>query len=114
MRLLVVEDNMIIALDLEEMLTRGGAASVDVVSSVSEALRILDRLDIDAAILDLNLGAENSIPVADRLHSKNIPFVFATGYGERASIPEHLAGAPIMDKPYNEGTINDALSKAVR
>jgi light-regulated signal transduction histidine kinase (bacteriophytochrome) len=114
LRLLVVEDNMIIALDLEEMLRRGGAASVDVVSSVAEALRLIDQIDIDAAILDLNLGAEDSIAVAERLFSKSVPIVFATGYGERAAIPEHLAGAPIMDKPYNEGAINDALSKAIR
>ena len=113
LKFLVVEDNMILALDVEEMLLRSGAASVDVVSTADEALQLLERKFCDAALLDLKLGRGDSLPVARRLDELGIPFVFATGYGERAMIPLQFSDIPVAGKPYSENHLTSALSQVL-
>lgn len=97
---LVLEDNLIIAMDAEQIMTRLGAKRVELAGTVAEALHVVDSGQIDFALLDINLGTENSIPVALRLRELKIPFAFATGYGEGASLPSELKDAPIVQKPY--------------
>jgi DNA-binding LytR/AlgR family response regulator len=63
------------------------------------------------ALLDINLGGESSIPVGRKLRELKVPIIFATGYGERAPIPEELAEAPVIQKPYTRETVEDALAK---
>ena len=55
----------------------------------------------DLAVLDVNLGAETSVPVARALRASGVPFVFATGYGSDFSLPEDLSGVPVVNKPYD-------------
>jgi two-component SAPR family response regulator len=62
------------------------------------------------ALLDLNLGNQNSIPVGNRLAELKVPFIFATGYGERAPIPAELGFAPVIQKPYTRDTIERAIA----
>ena len=83
-RVLVVEDNMIIAMDMEAMLLNLGAREVETASCVADALSSVAAKRPDFAVLDVNLGPETSFPVADRLRELSIPFVFGTGYGEDA------------------------------
>ncbi|AWN50372.1 HWE histidine kinase domain-containing protein [Methylobacterium sp. 17Sr1-1] len=97
---LVVEDNMIIALETEELLVSLGAAAVDMASSTREALRLIDAAPPDRALLDVNLGGETSIAVARRLFALGIPYAFATGYGDGFRIPPDLAEVPVVKKPY--------------
>ena len=97
---MVLEDNLIIAMDAEQIMLRLGAKRVELASSVSDAMRMLDSAGIDFALLDINLGAENSVPVAMRLLDMKIPFAFATGYGEGASLPPELKHVPVVQKPY--------------
>ena len=108
-RALLVEDNMLIALDAEDMLTGLGATSIEVAASVSDALTAIERERPDLAILDVNLGTETSIAVAERLAELDVPFVFATGYGDRVPRPASISDAPIISKPYNP----DVLRKAI-
>ncbi|MBU3079245.1 HWE histidine kinase domain-containing protein [Sphingomonas quercus] len=96
---LLVEDSMIIALDGEDALRALGAALVVTAGSVVEAQRALDQQDFDFALLDFNLGAETSAPIADRLVAQQIYFAFATGYGEAISDPR-FRGARTLTKPY--------------
>lgn len=108
---LLVEDNMIIALDAEEMLLAMGAGPVRQAASVSDALRFLDQERPDFAVLDVNLGSETSLPVAERLAREGVPFVFATGYGEALDLPPALRGRPLVKKPFTSGTLRNALTR---
>jgi light-regulated signal transduction histidine kinase (bacteriophytochrome)/CheY-like chemotaxis protein len=108
---LIVEDNLIIAMAAEVILLELGARHVETAASVSQAVSAIDRTKPDFALLDLNLGSENSIPVASRLRELGVPFIFATGYGERAPIPDELAAAPVIQKPYTNEVVEAALVK---
>lgn len=107
---LVVEDNMIIALDLEGVLQKFGIGEVSLASTVGAALESLDAGRPDFAFLDLNLGEETSLPVADRLLADGVPFAFGTGFGDQADLPEHLSSVPIISKPYSEKALREALT----
>ncbi len=108
---LIVEDNLIIAMSAEVILLELGARHVETAASVNQALKAIERAVPGFALLDLNLGSENSIPVANRLAQLKVPFVFATGYGERAPIPENLAFAPVIQKPYTRDVVEAALGR---
>jgi light-regulated signal transduction histidine kinase (bacteriophytochrome)/CheY-like chemotaxis protein len=111
---LIVEDNLIIAMSAEVILLELGARHVDTAASVAEAMKSIDRSRPTFALLDLNLGSENSIPVGAMLHGLGIPFVFATGYGERAPIPPELASVTVIQKPYTKATVEAALARLER
>ncbi len=104
-RMLVLEDNMIIALDLEDMLTRMGVKDITVVSSVGQALEALNGWSPPFAILDVNLGAETSFPVADALLAAGAPFAFGTGFGDSASFPDRFRDVPVLQKPYSAESV---------
>lgn len=106
---LVVEDNMIIALEAEEVLTAMGADTVDMAASVREALRLIDASPPDRALLDVNLGSETSVAVAHRLAQLGIPFAFATGYGESFKVPPELGDVPVVKKPYGADSLRRAF-----
>lgn len=108
---LIVEDNLIIAMNAEVILLELGARHVETAASVKQALSAIDRAVPGFALLDLNLGPENSIPVGMRLKELGVPFIFATGYGERAPIPETLAAAPVIQKPYTNEVVQAALGR---
>jgi CheY-like chemotaxis protein len=97
-RVLVVEDEALIALDIETMLRSLGCVVVGPVATVEQALRALVVGSPDAAILDVNLGHEKVFPVADRLAERNVPFVFLTGYSADI-LPQHHRGRPMASKP---------------
>ncbi len=110
---LLVEDNMIIAMDSEEMLLKLGAEKVHLASNVATALNIVEAKPISFALLDVNLGDETSLPVAQALQDKNCPFVFATGYGESSRIADPYPGALIVQKPIDSAILNDAVTKVL-
>jgi light-regulated signal transduction histidine kinase (bacteriophytochrome) len=108
---LLVEDNLIIAMDGEDILSRLGARTVVTASNVSAALDLIGTQRFDMALLDINLGEESSFPIADRLVAQKTPFLFATGYGgDIADIGVH-ADAPIVQKPYTIEGITAALAR---
>jgi two-component sensor histidine kinase/CheY-like chemotaxis protein len=108
---LIVEDNLIIAMAAEVILLELGARHVETAASVSQAMQAIARATPSFALLDINLGGENSISIGKKLKEMKVPFIFATGYGERAPVPEELAEAPIVQKPYTRETVEHALSK---
>ncbi len=109
-RVLLVEDSLIIAMDAEDILLKLGANSVATASSVPQALAELRGERPTAAILDINLGSETSMPIADRLHALGVPFLFATGYGEQAQLPAIHAQVPVLQKPYTIEGVAKALA----
>lgn len=109
-RILAVEDEYYLAMELENDLTRAGAIVLGPVPSVAQALSLMEREPtIDAAVLDINLGGEMAYPVADALRRRNIPFVITTGYsdGDLDSRFPHVARC---EKPFEFHTLLSALS----
>ena len=107
---LVVEDNMIIAMDAEEMLRSLGVNSVHIASGVGEALRLIEAHPPDFALLDVNLGEETSFGIAETLLKLNIPFAFTSGYGEQSSFPAEYAHIEKVRKPYSAESLQALLS----
>lgn len=107
---LLVEDQMLIAMDVEMMLNDAGIDNVVTAPSAAEALRRLQDFTPDVAVLDVNLGAGTSAPVAQELQRLGVPFLFATGYGDRSMIPAGCEGVPVLPKPYE----SEPLMKALR
>lgn len=108
---LVVEDNLFIAIDAEEMLRELGAGVVVVTKSVADALAQMASKIFSFALLDVNLGPENSLPVARSLRESNIPCFFGTGYGDGVVVPNSMKDVPIVSKPYNKASFIDALQQ---
>lgn len=95
-RILVVEDEMLVLMNIETMLEDLGCAAISAAASVAEALALIEADTFDAAVLDVNLAGERSDAVAQALATRGIPFAFSTGYGEHAD----FAQRPVLGKPY--------------
>jgi light-regulated signal transduction histidine kinase (bacteriophytochrome) len=111
---LVVEDNLIIALDAEANLLDLGADDVTIVSNIGAALDAIEKRKPYAALLDVNLGAETSFAVGERLIALSVPFAFASGYGEKIAYPEIFSATPKILKPYTLSMLQDALVTAIQ
>jgi len=109
-RLLVVEDEALVALMLEELLEGFGCDVVGVAGTLSKGLALVgdESLAIDGALLDINLGGEKVFPVAERLAARGVPFIFCTGYGA-GGLPPNFAGVPTLAKPYLEEALEKML-----
>jgi CheY-like chemotaxis protein len=107
-RVLVVEDEYLVAMDMSAWLEAAGAHVVGPASNVSAALEALDGAQLDGAILDVNLRGEMAYPVADALAARGIPFVFTTGYDAR-TVPARFAGVKRCEKPATPEAISRAL-----
>ncbi len=110
---LLVEDSLIIALDAEDILTRLGAAGVATAATVQDALRAIESSTPDVALLDINLGDQTSFPIADRLDALGVPFMFATGYGEQAQLPDAHAARRVVQKPYTMENVARVLAELI-
>jgi two-component sensor histidine kinase/CheY-like chemotaxis protein len=110
-RVLIVEDAVLLALELEAGLTEAGAHVVGTAASLEEAQR-MTNLSFDVAVLDANLNGQPVIPVAHTLAQRKTPFIFATGYGDAGAAPEGF-DAPVVRKPYNVRQIAAALVSAL-
>jgi len=111
-RILVVEDEMLIGMLLEDMLIDMGHEVVGIVPRVNEALASVQEKAFDAAILDVHLNGQTAFPVAEALIERGIPFVFATGYGERG-LPEKYQGCPVLQKPFSKDDLERMLKTLV-
>jgi CheY-like chemotaxis protein len=100
-RILVVEDEALVALDLQQLLGQCGAEVIGPAASVSQALEAINENHIDCALLDLKLGDETADAVAAALEQRAIPTVFVTGYGD-GNLPPGLEARPVVEKPYAE------------
>ena len=109
-RVLVVEDNMVLAMELEKIVKSMGGQHVDAVPSVKLGQRLLGRdSDYSLAIMDINLGETTSFELADKLVELKVPVIFVSGYDTVFDIPESLACLPRLAKPVDA----DALSQAI-
>ncbi|VFU09518.1 conserved protein of unknown function [Methylocella tundrae] len=111
-RVLVVEDEALISMLIEDMLADIGCKCVDVASSVEVAMEALTKAEPNFAMLDINLNGTRSFPIADILKSREIPFVFLSGYGSRG-LDEAYFGAKILQKPFQLGDLETAIQSAL-
>lgn len=111
---LLVEDQSLIAMDTEELLRAIGAQKVTVAATVDAALRAISADEPHCAVLDLNLGVTTSEDVAKELQLRRVPYVFATGYRDGASIPEGFSTVPVVRKPVSENALAVAMGDAIR
>lgn len=112
-RILVVEDESLVAMLLETILDDLGCETVGPISSVVEALEVVAaREDLDGALLDVNVAGVEIFPVAEALAARGLPFVFSTGYGE-GGLPEAWKGRIALQKPFTEAAVQAALFKAL-
>lgn len=109
-RVLLVEDEPIVAMDVEDMLLELGFEVKGPYLRLSAALEAAATENIDLAVLDINLNGEESYPAAQALRDRSVPFIFATGYGQRET---PFSGTPILAKPYRIQELEAALLKAL-
>jgi CheY-like chemotaxis protein len=107
-RVLIVEDEPMVAWLLNDMLVDFGCVVVGAADRVAEALAMIEAQPIDAAVLDVNLRGQMSYPVADVLTARGVPFVFTTGYA-RDRLLEAYRAFPYLLKPYHRLAMRDAL-----
>ncbi len=99
LRVLVVEDNYLVAGAIAQNLKTRGAAVIGPAPTVERALELVEANEFDAALLDIDLQGSTAAPVALRLRARGTPFVFLTGYGSEGALPEELADHPRIAKP---------------
>lgn len=109
-RILIVEDETIVAMLLEDILYELGYAVVGPYARVDPALAALESEDVDGAVLDVNLVGERSYPIADALAERGKPYVFVTGYG-LAGLDEAYRDRPVLQKPFTRDGLDQALTQ---
>ena len=111
-RVLVVEDEAMIAMLVEDMVLDFGSEVVGPVANMQEAIRLAQSAELDAAILDINVGGTVIFPVADILTDRGIPLIFATGYGSKG-LPPRFQNSPTLPKPFSYQSLEEALRNAL-
>ena len=111
-KVLVVEDEMMIAMLIEDMLDEFGCKLVGPATNVPRALELIGKETVDVAVLDLNLDGKDTYAIADALRQNNVPFIFATGYGSTGMRPEY-GDRPVLQKPFQAKDLETALAEAL-
>ena len=111
-KVLVVEDEMMIAMLIEDMLDELGCKLVGPATNVPRALELIGKERVEVAVLDLNLDGKDTYAIADALRQKNVPFIFATGYGSTGMRPEY-GDRPVLQKPFQAKDLETALAEAL-
>ena len=109
---LIVEDDPIIALDLEDTILGFGVKTVRTAASVARALELIEQRSPDFALLDVGLIREKSFAVAEKLEALKIPFAFVTGYGAEARLPTAFANKPRLPKPCSSDALRALLRRS--
>src|SRR5262245_54588495 len=112
-RILIVEDEGLVALQLQQDVERAGHQVVGPARSLRHGLMLASQERIDAALLDVRLGQETSAAIAEQLLARAIPFAFTTGYADSVMLPDHLRNVPKLSKPYVGGEIVKMLNSLI-
>lgn len=110
---MIVEDDPFIAMDLEDIFSSSGYDVMGPFADVDSGLKSLGQSLPDVAMLDYNLGRETSIPLARRLHEKNVPFIFLSGQVEQVVIGHDRPKRPVIAKPFNPQRLLNVVGELV-
>jgi CheY-like chemotaxis protein len=113
LRVLIIEDELLIAMELQNLLRELGADVLDLAPTVPRALGALEQQRPDVAVLDVNLHGERVTPVAEVLQEQGVPFVLVTGYGSERLSEGALQGVPCLRKPIDACQLAAAISVAL-
>ncbi len=114
LRILIVEDEFLIAMDVEQTCLEQGAAEVTIMRAVGEVNEALEQgRRYDVAILDLTVSGESTLDLAGGLKGAGIPFIFATGYPDNPQIAQAYPDAIVVAKPFMSSALVDALQSAL-
>ena len=113
-RIMIVEDNYLVAESLCDILTENGCKVIGPVSRLAQGLELAADAAIGGALLDINLAGEHCFPLANVLLDKGVPIAFLTGYGEGTVIPAALHGVPRLSKPFSASSIVSLIRKHFR
>ena len=113
LRVLIVEDEFLLAMELETLVEGGGCTTVGPASSVRQALALIDGEEPDIALLDVNLRGERATPVAAALQERGVPYVLITGYSDAQLCEPELRRAPRLDKPVSSRALTCAVKRAL-
>ena len=111
-RVLVVEDEAMIAMLVEDMVLDFGSEVVGPVANLEDAAELARSAELDAAILDINVGGAVIFPVAEILTERGIPLIFATGYGSKG-LPPRVQDSPTLPKPFSYQSLSEVLRNAL-
>ena len=111
-KVLVVEDEMMIAMLIEDMLDEFGCKLVGPATNVPRALELIGKESIAVAVLDLNLDGKDTYAIADALQRKNVPFIFATGYGS-TGLRQEYGNRTVLQKPFQARDLETALTESL-
>lgn len=109
LKVLVVDDVYVIAMDLCDQLSDAGCEVIGPAATVELARRKIEGVALDGAVLDINLGGESSFPLAEALVERGVPFLFLTGYDSPTAVPRKFADAPRLLKPVNSKALISAV-----
>ena len=110
LKVMVVEDEALIAMALSRLLTMLGCQVVGPALNLDQGMRLFETETFDGAILDVNLGQEKVFPLADALAEQSVPFIFVTGYGKEC-LRQCIHFRPVLQKPYKPKELVDMLSQ---
>lgn len=111
LRILVVEDELLIAMDVEDMLIDLRCEPVGPASTIEAAIEIIRKdVKLDGVLLDMNLHGKSVLPIVEELVRKGIAFVLVTGYARRADDAAAMADAPRLSKPFSVSTLSEVLT----
>lgn len=111
LRLLVVEDTVLIAMEITMLLRECGCEVVGPASSAAAAAAFATEEPLDGAILDINLAGETCFGVAKILDERDVPFIFLSGYDDRRIVPASFHEAPKLNKPFDEDALVDLVDR---
>ena len=106
--MLLVEPQVIVAMEVEDMLRAAGCEVIGPVGTLQAAITLAHEEVLDAAVLDVDLDGEKVYPAAEALHTRGIPFILATGYGE-STLPEKWRDQPRLSKPFRREQLEQLL-----
>ena len=113
LRILVAEDNVLAAMEVEQILREHGCEPIGPAPTVEYALHLVRVEPLDGAILDINLRDQLIFPVAAELERRGIPFIFATGYEDGSALPADLKDRPRLRKPFSERQLVQLLTSVI-
>lgn len=112
LRILLIEDEALVAMMITDMVEEFGHNVVATAARLADALKLAGEVDVDLAIVDLNLNGERTFPAAAVLKQRGVPIVFSTGYGADALGPD-WAGSPVLAKPFQPNELERILANVV-